>query len=88
MADAPTALSASSERLKKLIADLKAPVPQVSQKAAEELGNLGDEQAVEPLCAALNPADWQLAVAVADALGKLKSRQAIAPLVEMLAISI
>ena len=84
MADAPTLLSASSERLEKLIADLKALIPQARWKAAEELGALGDERAVAPLCAALSPADWQLAVAVANALGKLKSQKAVDPLVRML----
>ena len=53
--------------------------------AAQNLGELGDNRAVEPLIATLNDENFNLRIVAAEALGKLKDPRAIIPLSTSLA---
>jgi len=48
--------------------------------AAQNLGDLGDNRAVEPLVGMLNDKNFHLRIVAAEALGKLKDTRAIIPL--------
>ena len=48
--------------------------------AAQNLGDLGDNRAVEPLIGMLNDENFNLRIVAAEALGKLKDTRAIIPL--------
>ena len=55
----------------------------VRGRAAQMLGVLGDNRAVDPLIRALNTPGYQPQLYAAEALGKLGSARAIAPLLEV-----
>ncbi|MCI0338932.1 MAG: HEAT repeat domain-containing protein, partial [Acidobacteria bacterium] len=54
------------------------------EKAAEELGVIGDARAVDPLCAALKDKDQNVRRAAAEALGAIGDRRAVEPLCALL----
>jgi HEAT repeat protein len=60
-----------SAALPHLIQALGTPSAQVREMAANLLGDLADESAVEPLITALNTSDWQVRFAIVEALGSI-----------------
>ena len=60
------------------------PVRSVRLHAAEALGKIGDERAVEPLIEALNDEDASVRRGAAVALGRLGAERAVEPLIEAL----
>jgi HEAT repeat protein len=67
-----------------LLKDLRSEDRRLRRKAAEELGRLGDEQAISGLIGALRDSDQFVSAASALALGELKAKLAVDILVELL----
>ena len=68
------------ERLGHFIAMLDEEDPSRRWKAAESLGRLGDNRAVDPLILSLNDEDWRVRQKAAWALGKIGDPRALVPL--------
>ena len=69
-----------NERLGHFIAMLDEDDPSKRWKAAESLGRIGDDRAVEPLILALTDEDWRVRQKAAWALGKIGDPRALVPL--------
>jgi HEAT repeat protein len=54
--------------------------PSKRWKAAESLGRIGDDRAVDPLIIALTDEDWRVKQKAAWALGKIGDPRALVPL--------
>jgi HEAT repeat protein len=70
----------NDERLQHFLAMLDEEDPSQRWKAAESLGRIRDERAVEPLILALTDEDWRVRQKAAWALGKIGDQRAILPL--------
>ena len=58
--------------------------PSVRYAIASALGEIGNEQAVKPLIAALKDQDWQVRRCIVTALAKIGDERAVEPLIEAL----
>ena len=58
--------------------------PHVRMSAAEFLGIIGDDSAVDSLIAALDDSHWEVRAHAAEALGRIKDPRAVEPLIETL----
>ncbi|HOC01907.1 MAG TPA: HEAT repeat domain-containing protein [bacterium] len=63
---------------------LNHPKPEVRERSAWILGEIGDRKAVEPLIVSLSDRDETVLISSIEALGKLKDVRATAPLIEKL----
>jgi HEAT repeat protein len=70
----------SNERLGHFITMLDDEDPSKRWKAAESLGRIGDDRAVDPLIIALTDEDWRVKQKAAWALGKIGDPRALVPL--------
>lgn len=68
------------DRLQHYLAMLNEEDPSQRWKAAESLGRIRDERAIEPLILALTDEDWRVRQKAAWALGKIGDQRAIIPL--------
>jgi HEAT repeat protein len=68
------------ERLHHFLAMLEEEDPSQRWKAAESLGRIRDNRAVEPLLLALRDDDWRVRQKAAWALGKIGDPRALVPL--------
>jgi HEAT repeat protein len=69
-----------SDRFQHFLAMLNEDDPSQRWKAAESLGRIGDDRAVEPLIHALMDEDWRVRQKAAWALGKIGDQRALGPL--------
>jgi len=67
-----------------LIGELSVASPSLRKNAVEELGALGDAQAVEPLIKALKDQDSEVRSRAAEALGQLDDARSVGPLIDAL----
>jgi HEAT repeat protein len=70
----------SNERLGHFITMLDDEDPSKRWKAAESLGRIGDDRAVDPLIIALTDEDWRVRQKAAWALGTIGDPRALVPL--------
>jgi HEAT repeat protein len=70
--------------IKRKIKQLRSDKPEVRAEAICALAELGDVQAVKPLCAVLNDEQRPLRIAAAQALGAIGHASAIGPLIDSL----
>ncbi|MDD1710431.1 MAG: HEAT repeat domain-containing protein [Methanoregulaceae archaeon] len=73
-------MNENTERLAYFIALLDEGDPSKRWKAAESLGRIGDEHAVDSLILALNDEDWRVRQKAAWALGRIGDPKALVPL--------
>jgi len=72
--------SDNSDRFQHFLAMLDEEDPSQRWKAAESLGRIRDDRAVEPLILALRDDDWRVRQKAAWALGKIGDPRALLPL--------
>jgi len=79
----PTCAKKKPDRVKDLISDLDYVDKFIQIEAAEELAEIKDPRAVDPLIAILSDPNEEVRTAGITALGKLKDPRAIIPLIQM-----